>query len=108
MAFTSPLLIMQMESASLAYCNWCVTKSTILSLKLDEFDHLCLYFWRENSKLTELNTLLEEAPDALREEVLADVGVDGGEGVVEQVRVGLSIHGPRQVDPRPLTTLNYD
>ena len=38
--------------------------------------------------------LPEETPDALREEVLADVGVDGGEGVVEQVGVGLPVHSP--------------
>ena len=38
--------------------------------------------------------LPEETPDALSEQVLADVGVYGGEGVVEQVGVGLPVHSP--------------
>ena len=70
-----------------------------------EFKLSKLLFVLVLSCLTESYMVLpEETPDALREEVLADVGVYGGEGIVEQVGVGLPVHSPGQVDPRSLTT----
>ena len=35
----------------------------------------------------------------------ARLDVDGGEGVVEEVHVGLGVDGPRQRHPRPLFLL---
>ena len=46
--------------------------------------------------------------DDLLKDVLAHVGVDGGERVVEQVDVGLAVDGARQTDALLLTPAQVD
>ena len=48
--------------------------------------------------------VFEESSDAAVEELLADLGVNGGEGVVEEVEVSVSVAGSRQGDSGTLTS----
>ena len=47
-------------------------------------------------------------PDDVLEQVLADVRVHRGQGVVQQVDVGVVVHGTRQTHALLLTTADVD
>ena len=48
--------------------------------------------------------VFEESSDAAVEELLAHLGVNGGEGIVEEVEVSVSVAGSRQGDSGTLTS----
>lgn len=63
-------------------------------------DAPCL--WAVNADMftrTYRSTEQSARPDDLVEDVLADVGVQGRQGVIQQVHCSLPVHGPGQAQP---------
>lgn len=53
--------------------------------------------------------LVAQVPaNAVVEQLLSYMGVDGGQGIVQQVDVGLLVDGSGQVDPSPLPAAERD